>query len=209
MILGGGGRREGNGWRPREKSSIEFPDDLIHRLSGSPVREEGNGIHRRLTAETNNLTGSLAARQAELLSPLAALRDPQARLAWLIERARQRPPLPEVFRQEAHRVAGCLVRLWFVPEFRAGRCWFHTDSDAVTLKALVGLLSEVYSGGAPVEIVRHPPDFLHELGLLRHVAENRRATILRVADQIQSFAAAQRMEASGSLIPRPVIRSGN
>ena len=139
-----------------------------------------------------NAEAPLAVRQAELLAPLLALRDPQARLAWVIERARQQPRLPETLRREVYRVAGCLARLWFVPEFRDGRCWFQTDSEAVTLKALVGLLSEVYSGGTAEEIVRHPPLFLRELGLFRHLAENRQATILRVAGQIQAFAEAHR-----------------
>jgi cysteine desulfuration protein SufE len=137
------------------------------------------------------LDNALARRHRELLPPVAALRDPQARLAWLVERARRRPMLPESLRIEAHRVEGCVVRLWWVPEFRDGRCWFRMDSDAASLKAVIGLLCDFYSGAAPEEIVACPPDFLERLGLLRQLAENRRATVGRIAGAIQQFAREQ------------------
>jgi cysteine desulfuration protein SufE len=131
---------------------------------------------------------ALDRRGRELLAPLAALRDPQARLAWLVERARRRPMLCQSLRTDAHRVQGCVVRLWFVASFRDGRCWFSTDSDAASLKAVIGLLCDFYDGGTPGEILACPPAFLERLGLLRQLAENRRATVARVADAIQQFA---------------------
>jgi cysteine desulfuration protein SufE len=117
-----------------------------------------------------------------------SLRDPQQRLARLVEMAKARPLLPDAMKLDAHLVQGCQVRIWFVPEFRNGRCWFWTDSDAVTLKALVGLLCEIYSGRSPAEIAAHEPKFLEELGVLKQLAESRRATVLRLADQIRAFA---------------------
>lgn len=132
---------------------------------------------------------TLAAKQQELLAALTRLRDPQARFAWAVEQARKRPSLPESLRLDAHRVTGCQVRLWFVSEFRDGRCWFHTDSDAVTLKAMTGLLCELASGATPAELATLDLAFLDQLGLLRQLAENRRATVLRVADQLRAFAA--------------------
>ncbi len=124
-----------------------------------------------------------------LLSPILAVRDPQQRLARLVELAKARPLLPDALKLDVHRVEGCLVRIWFVPEFRDGRCWFQTDSDAVTLKALVGLLCEIYSGRTPAEIAAHEPKFLEELAVLKQLAESRRATVLRVAQMIRTFAA--------------------
>jgi cysteine desulfuration protein SufE len=131
-----------------------------------------------------------SAHQDAMLAALSALRDPQARLAWAVEQAKRRAPLPDVLRTDTHRVEGCLVRLWFVPEFRDGRCWFQSDSDAVTLKAMVGLLCEWSDGATPEEILTRGSAPLDRLGLLRQLAENRRATVLRVAGQIRDFATA-------------------
>ncbi len=121
---------------------------------------------------------------------MLSVRDPQQRLARLVAMAKARPLLPDALKLDMHRVEGCVVRIWFVPELRDGRCWFQTDSDAVTLKALVGLLCEVYGGHTPSEITAHEPKFLEELGVLKQLAESRRATVLRVAEKIREFAAA-------------------
>jgi cysteine desulfuration protein SufE len=136
-------------------------------------------------------TTSLAERLAALRARLTAVRDPQARLSQLVEQARCRPHLPVPLRLEVHRVAGCQVRLWLVPEFRAGRCRFQTDSDAVTLRAMVGVLCELTDDLAPAEVATFEFGFLEELGLLRQLAESRRATVLRVAEQIRDFGRSQ------------------
>lgn len=134
---------------------------------------------------------SLLDRERDLVGRLTALRDPQARFAWAVEQARLRSPLPDALRLESHRVQGCLVRLWLVPEFRDGRCWFQTDSDAATLRAFSGILCDLASGLPPEHLVDWRPEFLDRLGLLRQLADNRRATIGRVIDLIRGFATAQ------------------
>jgi len=116
------------------------------------------------------------------------LRDPQARFAWAVEQARCRSHLPDSLRSEANRVEGCQVRLWFVPEFREGRCWFQTDSDAVTLRAMSGLLCDLANGAKPEELISWQPDFLERLGLVKQLADNRRATVARMALKIREFA---------------------
>lgn len=145
---------------------------------------------RELSAEIITPAATPAVRLEQLLAALTRLRDPQARFAWAVERARQRPPLPEDLRVDVHRVTGCQVRLWFVADFADGRCRFRTDSDAVTLKAMTGLLCDFCSDGTSAEIAALDFAFLDQLGLLRQLAENRRATVLRVAEQIRAFATA-------------------
>lgn len=134
---------------------------------------------------------NFADRAAALRAALASIRDPQARLAWAVEQARRRPHLPDALRLDAHRVPGCQVRLWLAPEFRDGCCWFQTDSDAATLRALVGLLCHLANGATPDELTTFDASVLEKAGLLRQLAESRRATVLRVADQMREFARQQ------------------
>ena len=110
------------------------------------------------------------------------------RLGWLVDWARRLPPLPDALRRDEFRVSGCQVRLWWVPEFHSDRCWFRADSDAVSLKALTAFLAIHYSGKTAPEILSGERAPLERLGLLRHLAENRRATILRVEEQLHEFA---------------------
>ena len=139
--------------------------------------------HPQPTESAENL------RQKQLLAPLRAIRDPQSRLAWAVEQAQHRSPLPDNLRLDQYRIEGCLVRIWLVSDFANGVCNFRSDSDAASLKALAGILCDYYSGEAPAAIIHRPPDFLQQLGLLRHLAENRRATVLRIGEKIREFAA--------------------
>lgn len=127
-------------------------------------------------------------RLAEWSSQLAALKDPQARLAHLVEAARGIPRLPDEDRLEAHRVPGCLVRTWWIAQWRDGRCWFRTDSDAMTLKCLAGAIAGLASGGTPDEIAALDFSPFESLGLLRQLAENRQRTIRSLIASTREFA---------------------
>lgn len=134
---------------------------------------------------------SLAERYAELDGRFRAIADPQQRFAWCVDRARARPLLPDSLRLDRHRVEGCQVRIWFVPRFEAGRCWFALDSDALTLKAIAGLLCELYSGCTPEEILRHPEGLPESWRISIQLAENRRKTVGRIRDAILEYARQQ------------------
>jgi len=134
---------------------------------------------------------ALSHHQQQRIGPLLEIKDPQHRLARLVEEARRRAPLEDSLRSDSHRVEGCLVRVWFVPEFCAGRCLFRCDSDAVSLKAVGGLLCELHGGQTPQEILAAGKGILVKLGILHQLAENRQRTIARIEDKIHEFARSQ------------------
>jgi len=134
---------------------------------------------------------NLAEKQVALTTQLAALKNGQDRLAWLVEKARQRPPFTPELRVEENLIPGCLAKLWFVGEARNGRCFFHCDSDSLVVKAIAGLLCEFYSGHAPAEIRAHDPGFLAPLGITQHLTPNRRNALAKVWERIRQFAGAK------------------
>jgi len=79
--------------------------------------------------------------------------------------------------------------LWLVAEARDGCCHFACDSDSLVVKAIAGLLCELYSGETPVEILAHDPQFLAPLGITQHLTPNRRNALAKVWDHIRQFAA--------------------
>jgi cysteine desulfuration protein SufE len=131
---------------------------------------------------------ALLERQQQRLAELLQIGDPQQRLARLLHDAQKFTPLPPELRIETHRVEGCLVRVWFVPELRDGRCFFHCDSDAVSLKAIGGLICNLYSGATPEEISATNAGVLKHLGILHQIAENRRRTVGRIEEKVRRFA---------------------
>ena len=131
---------------------------------------------------------TLNEKERQLAAELVPLPDASARLAWLIERARQRPMLPAELRLDRYLVEGCLSKLWFVTEFRDGRCWFRSESDSLVVKSVAGLLCDFYNGHPPAEIVKHPPVFLSSVGIPHYLTPNRRGTMGRVWEKIRAFA---------------------
>jgi cysteine desulfuration protein SufE len=133
---------------------------------------------------------NLAEKQVQLTAELSALKNGQDRLALLVERAKKMPPLPPETRAEQNLIPGCLAKLWFVSEFRTGKCIFACDSDSLVVKAVAGLLCDFYSGHAPAEILAHSPDFLAPLGITQHLTPNRRNALAKVWERIRQFAEA-------------------
>lgn len=131
---------------------------------------------------------NLAEKQTRLTAELAALKNGQDRLAYLVEKAKQRPALGTDQRSDTNLIPGCLAKLWFVPQFRAGNCFFVCDSDSLVVKAIAGLLCEFYSGHPPAEIMAHDPRFLAPLGITQHLTPNRRNALSKVWEHIRQFA---------------------
>lgn len=133
---------------------------------------------------------NLAEKQVEITAQLAALKNGQDRLAFLVEKAKERPPLASEDRVDENVIPGCLAKLWFVPQFQNGQCFFKCDSDSLVVRAVAGLLCDFYSGHAPAEILAHDPKFLAPLGITQHLTPNRRNALSKIWERIREFAAA-------------------
>jgi cysteine desulfuration protein SufE len=131
---------------------------------------------------------TIAQKQKELVGALQGLKTAQDRLAWLVRRGRLHPPLDPAFKTEAHRVEGCLAKVWFVPEFAGGRCHFRIDSNSAVVKGIAVLLCEFYSGHTPEEIIETSPAFLEQFGITQHLTPNRRNSLAAISNTIHAFA---------------------
>ena len=131
---------------------------------------------------------NLAEKQIELTTQLAALKNGQDRLSLLVERAKKNPLFTLEQHAEENLIPGCLAKLWFVPQFQDGKCFFACDSDSLVVKAVAGLLCEFYSGQPPGEILTHDPKFLAPLGITQHLTPNRRNALAKIWERIRQFA---------------------
>ncbi len=132
---------------------------------------------------------NLTEKRDRLIADLRFFDDPQDRLAFVIDAAKKRAPLPEAFQRDEYKVEGCLSNLWFVPEFRDGLCWFRSDGDSMIVKGIAGLLTDFYSGAPAEEILKLDPSFLSQAGITQHLSQNRKNGLGRVWQKIQRFAA--------------------
>ena len=133
---------------------------------------------------------TLLEKQQELMAALAAIKDGQERFAWLINKGKSQPAIPAPLKNQENRVEGCLSNLWFLSEYRDGRCWFRSDADSLIVKAIAGLLCDFYNGSHPREILKVDPSFLAQVGINQHLTPNRRNSLSKVLTRIYGFASA-------------------
>lgn len=134
---------------------------------------------------------TLAAKQQQLIDDYGIIENPQERLSAIVDRARGLPPLGEADRTEANRVQGCISLAWIVGEVRDGRCGFRADADSPLVRGLLALLTDLYSGATPAEVVAIEPVLIEELGLTRQLSPTRLNGLRSVRAKIREIAGAQ------------------
>ena len=110
----------------------------------------------------------------EYRSVLSMFSDNNERYKFLIDLARKAEPFPEEFRLENFKVRGCLSQVWLVPKYEEGKIKYLSDSDAMIVKGTVTLISQIYSGSSPKDIVANERNLMEELDLGNILSMNRR-----------------------------------
>ena len=134
---------------------------------------------------------TLAAKQQQLIDDYGIIENPQERLSAIVDRARRMPPLTEAERTETNRVRGCISLAWIVGEVRDERCAFRADADSPLVRGLLALLTDLYSGATPAEVVAIEPSLIDELGLASQLSPTRLNGLRSVRAKIREFAIAQ------------------
>ena len=132
---------------------------------------------------------TLEEKKRELVEDLGLLPTAQDRLMYVVDRAKKTPNLPAELRTDETRVEGCLSNLWFIPEYREGKCYFKVDADSHIVRGIAIVLAEFYSGHEPKEILANDPGFLSTVGITQHLSPNRRNGLSRLWEKIRGFAA--------------------
>lgn len=105
---------------------------------------------------------------------LSMFSDNAEKYKFLIDLARKAATFPEEFRLDNFKVSGCLSQVWVVPKFENGVLTYLSDSDAQIVKGTVTLVSDIYSGSSPQDIVDNNRNLMEELDLGNILSMNRR-----------------------------------
>lgn len=131
---------------------------------------------------------SILEKRDQIVEELSPFEDHFERFSYIIDRSKSHPPLDEVYKIETFLIEGCLSQLWVFPEFKDGKCYFHTDSDAAITKGTAALLCELYSDETPEDVIGLEPDFLGKVGITQHLSPNRRNGLTNVRKKIKAYA---------------------
>ncbi len=131
---------------------------------------------------------SIQEKRDQIVEELMPFEDHFERFAYIIDRAKGHSPLADEYKIDTFLIEGCLSQLWIFPEFKEGKCYFHTDSDAAITKGTAALLCELYSGETPEDVLSLEPDFLADVGVTQHLSPNRRNGLTNVRKRIKAYA---------------------
>lgn len=116
------------------------------------------------------------------------------RYRHLIELGKKMPELEEAHKTEANKVKGCQSQVWLVAELEKQAdkhiIIYRADSDASIVKGIVALLTKVYSGLTPDEVLALKPDFIDTIGLRQHLSMSRANGLNSMLKQISLYALA-------------------
>ncbi len=139
-----------------------------------------------------------------IVSEFTAFKDWEDRYKHLITLGKKMPDFPEEHRLEANKVKGCQSQVWLVSELvKTDEKYiinFLADSDASIVKGIVALLTKVYSGLEPDQILQLKPDFIDEIGLRQHLSMSRANGLNSMLKQINLYAYAYQQKIKMGLV---------
>jgi cysteine desulfuration protein SufE len=131
---------------------------------------------------------TIESKKRELLETLDLIGDEHERLSYIVDLGKEAPEMPDEYRQDTFRIEGCTSNLWLFPSYEEGLCRFAVDSDSSITKGIAAMLSGLYTGHPPAEILHHPPDFLAEAGVPQLLSPNRRNGLSNLSRRITDYA---------------------
>ncbi len=122
------------------------------------------------------MTMTINDTQADIIDEFSLFDDPLDKTQYIIDLGKKLPPLPEQFRDEAHRIMGCQSKVWLGAEPDGDAIRFYGDAEptAQISKGLISLLIRVLSGHTPEEIANADLYFIDAVGM-KHLVTSLRA----------------------------------
>ncbi len=115
--------------------------------------------------------------------------DWQEKYAHIIDLGRELEPIPEAFKDDAHKVKGCQSQVWLhATQTEDGRLHLQAESDALIVQGLIAILMRIYQDRQPNEILHADLGFFEDIGLLSHLSMNRTNGLNSMINTIRAYA---------------------
>lgn len=128
--------------------------------------------------------------QDEIIDEFSVFDDWMDKYALLIDLGNSLPPIEEKYKTNENLIEGCQSRVWLQADYRDGRIWFESESDAIIVKGIVSLLVRVLSGRTPDEILNADLYFIDRIGLTEHLSPTRSNGLVAMVKQMRMYALA-------------------
>jgi len=130
---------------------------------------------------------------SELETRLTFFDDWTDRYQYIIALGRKLPELDPQYKDDVHKVRGCISQVWLRSEVVEGpppTITFRGDSDSAIVKGLIAILHICLSGRTPREILDEDLEgFFQRIGLEQHLSPNRRNGFFSMVEELTRCAA--------------------
>lgn len=150
--------------------------------------DKGKSQDGEIAAAAAASLNSVEGRAEEIVAFLNSLEDWLSVYSYLIDSTFYLEPLDEAERARAHEVKDCQSQTWVLLEERDGLLTMKTDSEALIVKGLVGLLVRVIDGASASEVASARLDFLSRTMLKTELDDVRKAGLASVLRYVVSEA---------------------
>jgi len=128
--------------------------------------------------------------QDEIILEFSAFEDWMDKYAYLIELGNSLPEMPNEYKTDKNLIDGCQSKVWFHAEYKDGKLFFHTDSDAIITRGIAYLLIKVLSGQSADNILNADLYFIEKTGLQQHLSPTRSNGLMSMIKQLKLYAIA-------------------
>lgn len=128
--------------------------------------------------------------QNQIIEEFDAFPDWLDKYEYLIDLAKDLPPIDAKYKTNEYLIQGCQSRVWIYAEQKDGLVTFQADTDALITKGIIALLVRVLSNQPASEILATDLFFIEKIGLRENLSPTRSNGLLAMVKQMRLFALA-------------------
>lgn len=129
--------------------------------------------------------------QDDIISEFSLLDgDMEMTVFYIMELGQKLPEMPEADKNEQNIVKGCQSKVWLTASLEQDRIYFQADSNTAITKGLVSLLTRIFNGQKPEDILHADLYFMSRIGMDRFIGTQRSNGFAAMIKQMKLYALA-------------------
>jgi cysteine desulfuration protein SufE len=129
--------------------------------------------------------------QDEIISEFSLLDgDMEMTVFYIMELGQKLPEMPTADKTEDNVVKGCQSKVWLTAKMEDNKLYFSADSNTAITKGLVSLLTRVFNGQTPDDILSADLYFMKKISMDRFIGTQRSNGFAAMIKQMKLYALA-------------------
>lgn len=129
--------------------------------------------------------------QDEIINDFSLLDgDMEMTVFYIMELGQKLPDIPESEKTDQNIVKGCQSKVWLAATLDNNHIYFRADSNTAITKGLVSLLTRIFNGQTPDDILNADLYFMSRIGMDRFIGTQRSNGFAAMIKQMKLYALA-------------------